>query len=343
MDLWRALDEPVIGGEVVAGGGLRPFGFEKDRVTLRTAEADLIRVLVARAVAGESVVVLARELNERGVPTTTGGQWRTSGLQRVLCSARIAGWREDAPGARHGPGALGGPFTTPAPWPAIVAREDVEFLRARFAGNRRGAATRRYLLSGVLRCGQCGKPMTGSMRSTGRAIYGCVKPYDGFAGGCGSTFIQVDATDALITAAVRERITDAAFIDRVTHLRAVDPDGGQAALLAHDEARLVELGSDYDDGLISRSEYLTRRDRLATRSAQTQSALQTQTALQSRTRRAALTGFTEPGEFDTQWPAATPERQRAVVAALVDSITVGPAVRGSRTFDPARLHTRWHD
>ena len=129
----------------------------------------------------------------------------------------------------------------------------------------------------------------------------------------------------------------------MTRPRAVDPDGEQAARLAHDEARLVELGSDYDDGLISRSEYLTRRDRLATRSAQTQSALQTQTALQSRTRRAALTGFTGPGELDTQWPDATPERRRAVVAALVDSITVGPAVRGSRTLDPARLHTRWHD
>lgn len=70
-----------------------------------------------------------------------------------------------------------------------------------------------------------------------------------------------------------------------------DPAGGLTARLARDEAKLVELGSDYDDGLISRSEYLARRDRLAIRSEQTQSTLQ------GRSRWAALAGFTEPGGF----------------------------------------------
>ena len=53
---------------------------------------------------------------------------------------------------------------------------------------------------------------------------------------------------------------------------------------------------------------------------------------------AALDGFTGPGVFDEAWESASPDRRRAIVHAVTDSIVVHPAaVRGSRAFDADRL------
>src|SRR5713101_4015341 len=74
-------------------GGSRPFGFEADRVTVRDDEADVIREVAGRVLAGESMRSLCVELAARGVRTAQGKEWRQANLRRVLVSARIAGLR----------------------------------------------------------------------------------------------------------------------------------------------------------------------------------------------------------------------------------------------------------
>src|SRR5688572_8968029 len=46
-----------------SGGGSRPFGFEPDRVTVRESEAQIIRELADRLLAGETLRALATDLN----------------------------------------------------------------------------------------------------------------------------------------------------------------------------------------------------------------------------------------------------------------------------------------
>ena len=57
----------------VSGGGGRPFGFEDDRLTVRESEAVIVREVMHRALAGESIRSLCTDLNAawRGV---VGGQ-----------------------------------------------------------------------------------------------------------------------------------------------------------------------------------------------------------------------------------------------------------------------------
>src|SRR5207244_2854749 len=50
-------------------GSNRPFGYEKDRVTIRDEEADLIREAAQRVLDGASVSSIAREWNAREIPT----------------------------------------------------------------------------------------------------------------------------------------------------------------------------------------------------------------------------------------------------------------------------------
>ena len=69
--------------------GTRPYGYEEDRVTVRESEAAIIRESARRVLAGEPVRGVVRDLNYRGVVTTTGKPWRAMTLKRMLVSGRI--------------------------------------------------------------------------------------------------------------------------------------------------------------------------------------------------------------------------------------------------------------
>ncbi|MCU1543346.1 MAG: recombinase, partial [Microbacteriaceae bacterium] len=104
------------------GGAQRPFGYEPDKVTVREAEAEVIRLLVDRFLAGESVRSLVVWMNEQEIPTTAAAEeWRTPTLRAVLVSGRIAGIRD-----HHGVA------TGPAAWPAIISEEKHQQILATF-------------------------------------------------------------------------------------------------------------------------------------------------------------------------------------------------------------------
>src|SRR4051812_889365 len=75
----------------LSGGGTRAYGYEKDKLTIRPAEAAVVRDCARRLLAGESVRSICTGLNERGEPTSTGKQWSPQTLTRMLASPRISG------------------------------------------------------------------------------------------------------------------------------------------------------------------------------------------------------------------------------------------------------------
>ena len=90
--------------------GERPFGYDRDGVTVREDEAQVIRTVADRFLAGESLVSLAGWLQQEGVKTSTGtNDWRTPTLRGVLLSPRNAGLRVHR-----------GEVVGPAVWPAIL-------------------------------------------------------------------------------------------------------------------------------------------------------------------------------------------------------------------------------
>ena len=172
----RRKHEELAASGKVSGGGSRPYGYEADKVTLRPAEAAIVSECAKRLLAGEPVRSITRNLNERGVPTSTGGQWSPQSLRRMLQSARISGQRE-----HHGE------IVATAEWPAIVSVEDGAAIRALLANpeRRTNKAARRYLLGGLLACSHCGERLVARPRSGGQRRYACAKGV-GFAG-CGRT------------------------------------------------------------------------------------------------------------------------------------------------------------
>ncbi|HTR32552.1 MAG TPA: recombinase family protein, partial [Gaiellaceae bacterium] len=161
----RKHEEIALGGRV-SGGGSRPFGYEPDKVTVRPAEAAIVRECAQRLLAGEPVRSIARDLNERGVSTSTGGRWAPQSLRRTLANPRISGQR-----AHHGE------IVAKAVWPGIISVEDGAKIRALLANpeRRTNKTARRYLLGGLLVCGHCGERLIARPRTGGKRRYACAR------------------------------------------------------------------------------------------------------------------------------------------------------------------------
>ena len=179
----------------VAGGGYhRPYEYERDKVTTREEEAQVVRSIAERFLAGESTRSLARWAAAHGIRTTACGSWRTDNVRMILTSGRIAGLREHR-----------GSVVGPAVWPGIITVDQRDRILARFAANARSGrrSPRRYLVSGLLRCGRCGNRLFSSARRRDRR-YVCLSGPD--HGGCGRLTVVADPLERWITDTVLYRL-----------------------------------------------------------------------------------------------------------------------------------------
>ncbi|MBB4939028.1 DNA invertase Pin-like site-specific DNA recombinase [Streptosporangium album] len=81
----------------VSGGGMRPYGYAEDRITVIDEEAEVIREAARRMLAGESLSSVCRDFRTREITTPAGGYWTPTTLRRLPASARISGRREHTP------------------------------------------------------------------------------------------------------------------------------------------------------------------------------------------------------------------------------------------------------
>ena len=318
----KALDIATNGG--VAGGGTRAFGFEADRVTIRPDEGEIIRELAGRLLAGDTLRSLAVDLNARGITTPTGGRWTPTPLRRMLRSARISGQREHR-----------GEIVATAQWPAIIAPEQTTRIRALFDDPSRQAtrAVRRYVLKGLLRCGECGAVLVSRPRDDGSRRYVCARgpQYDG----CGRCSALAEPLEEFVTEAVLWRLDTPELAATMRGQREDAPDEWQQQADEITE-RLDELAKAYAAGAIAMREWMAAREPLQRRLEDARRKIN----------RDASSSVLAPyagrgGVLRDQWPALNIERRHAVIAAVLAHVVVRPGRRGFNRFDPQRFELIW--
>lgn len=322
-------------------GGRRPFGYERDMVTIRPDEAAIVRDLVDRYLGGEPVGTLARWMNEQQIPTVSGkvGGWRQSTLTGLLGGARIAGLRVHR-GEIIGEGA----------WPAIIDRDTHERVRARLGdprGRTRHDTRRSRLLSSLLVCGQCGQIMSAARERTlksgpraGRTVgarYSCATSA-GRPEACGRRAIRAAGLEEYVTEMVLAAIATPAAAGPATTRRTETDQASVAALTAtlrDEQQRLDDLAVAFADGAIDRSQLVAGSERTRARMDEVRRQIR-------RIDRASiLTDLPADGTAIVQlWDGQTMAWRRRVIAALIESIEIGPGTK-QPGFQHERVEVRW--
>ena len=137
-------------------------------------------------------------------------------------------------------------------WPALVSKELFEAVRRGMKERapvvqRPGRVGSMFLLSGLLRCGVCGKPYAGQGAKSGQfAYYICGTLYRDGAGACTARYLNAPRVEEFIVRKVRERIlTDETVTELVTLVaEEIDAMAGElGGRLKAIDAELSDVGS----------------------------------------------------------------------------------------------------
>ena len=256
-----------LGQEVVRGmreaasrgfflGSKAPFGYTrvkvsdgvKERPTLEVdpVAAPIVREIFESSRRGNGLAEICKELNGRGI-TNRGKRWQKNVVHYLLTNEAYTGtavW-----GVKSKDEKAGDPVRVENAWPALVSRELFDAVQQGLhqrapTVQRPGRVGSQYLLSGLLRCGVCGKSYSAQGAKSGQfAYYVCSSLFREGAGACTARYLNAAKVEDLVTEKVRERILTEETITELVTLVAEEIDN----LAGEMNGRLTAINAELSD------------------------------------------------------------------------------------------------
>lgn len=272
-------------------------------------EAEALVEVFDRRRNGQSVTSLARWLDDSGMKTSSGAKWTSGTLARTLANPTYCGLRSHR-----------GEIVGKSIVPALISEEVWRAANSERVKAQAGTNSRKWLLSGLLRCTKCGEGMIGN---GDRGGYRCNRAWNG----CGHTSVQVKGTDSAIVSLVMAR---EAKRERPARRSEPIPD------LDGIDREIDAARSLFDSGDLTLDDYTFAMKSLRARRQEAESKI------------AEHPNNGATGLIYTlgDWAESDLSERRALIGRHVDHVMVLPAGRGGnrigpRAFDVSRLVVRW--
>ena len=147
-----------------SNGGIIPFGYRVDpkerTFVIDPEEAPIVKEIFSRYAAGEPMADIVASLNERGIKSHDGKDFRISVTGFMLKNRKYIGEYKYAD------------VVVPGGMPAIISEELFERVQRRMVTNQivssKSKAVEEYLLTTKIFCGNCGKMMAGESGDGGK-------------------------------------------------------------------------------------------------------------------------------------------------------------------------------
>ena len=216
QDVVRGMRESASRGFFL--GSTAPFGYKrikvgdgvKERPTLEVdpTTAPVVKEVFESSLRGNGLKEICKALNGRGI-TNRGKRWNKGGLHYLLTNEAYTGtavWGRTSKGEK-----TQDPVRVEGAWPALVSKElfdDVqEAMRDRAPKVQRPARVgSRFLLSGLLKCGVCGRPYSAQGAKSGQfAYYICGTLFREGAGTCSARYLNAPRLEGFVVENMDER------------------------------------------------------------------------------------------------------------------------------------------
>jgi site-specific DNA recombinase len=192
------------------GGGKISYGYmpvKEGNGWILTPDPEIVPVaewMAGELIAGKSATAVCRELNARGIPTSSGrGKWRGVNLIRIMRSPAIIGYITKADGSKVRDD--DGVFVRRTPVLDDQVYADAQRALDRSSIDTSAGRTHSSLLRGVVFCAECESKMYYfRKRSRGYGYYRCHSANSG--GGCHVRGIRADVLESLVTSSLLEAL-----------------------------------------------------------------------------------------------------------------------------------------
>ncbi|GAA1708671.1 recombinase family protein [Streptomyces yatensis] len=322
-----------------------------DKGTRIPDEARVVVDIFDDCLTGETSYSIATKLNRNGVKPPAAKLWSSNMINKMLRNPRYAGMVSYAGKHRIDPALAwdgwsrvlfdedGHPLL--GTWERIVEPKvwsQVQFelqLRRQNSGITKGTSrpsiTCRYLLSGILTCGHCGKGLVGHRsRAEGRRTYRCPPLAHG---GCGGTSIAADAAEEAVERAM------IAFLEKAMNTALEDELGTPEQLttlratLEHESTRKQNLLRRWTEGALNDTE-LTEEDFFAMLSGLNKKISRLRDAVTAA--EGTPTREAPKAELLNGWRTGSLHQRRALLRRYLHGIAVRPPIK-AKAFNRSHL------
>ncbi|MDT0466416.1 recombinase family protein, partial [Streptomyces gibsoniae] len=322
-------------------GGPAPYGWCKDdRSKVDPEAARAIREAQREVLAGVRIGTIRTRWQAEGLGNPREGTKRMAhhGVEHILTNPRLVGFR-----TYHGEilyGDDGQPVM--GDWEPINTVEEWEAVCAVVAERKRKhpghSLARKYLLSGIARCGVCKNKIRGQNNrhwkpgsKAGTYSYQCSV----INGGCGKVGRMGEPTDKLIARLVLEEQREKASASGVSVERQWPREQELADVIA-DISQLVEAERSKQITVSTLLQLLPAKERLRDELKLERSRFSKEQ--KQREARGRTEDLTEDEFFDLPI-----ERQQEIILHSLSAVIIHPAGRGKRIFNPDLIEPVWRE
>ncbi len=308
-------------------GGTRPFGYNRDGVTLHPVESVMVRDAYTAVGNGESLASVMRDWNESGVRTATGKLWYYATLRQILLRER-----------NYGASVYRGEVVKVDAWEAIVDESTWRSVRAIITDPKRRLSTSnvgKWLLSGLARCGKCEavgrvsvlRSGTSQMRGTRYSIYKCETGMH--------LARRADLSDEYVAGVIVARLQRPDARGLLTSAQGVDRPGLEREARGL-RAQIEEAVRLWSEGVLTAGQLRTTSERLRQRLGSVEATMvDTSTSV-------ALAQMVGADDVPAAWESLVWKARREVLDALM-TVTVLPVPLGTpRRFSPEFIRIDWN-
>lgn len=322
-----------------SNGGPAPYGWRKDdRDKVDPEAAGHIRAAQKEVLAGVRIGTIRTRWQEEGLGNPRAGTKRMAHhhVEHILANPRLAGFRIYHGEILHGED--GKPVV--GEWETINTPEEWEAVCAAIAERKQNKAgqslARKYLLSGIARCGLCKSKIRGQVNhkwqpdsKRAQYTYQCSK----VNGGCGKVGRVGEPVDRLIARLVLQEQREKAATTAVPTEERWPKDGELESLLL-DIAQLIEAEKAKTITISTLLQLLPDKERK-------RDALKLERARFHKEQKQAEAKGNTADLTEVEFFDLPIERQREIVLQSLTAVIVHPAGRGKRKFDPDLIDPVW--